>query len=167
MATIREKGPYQWQVQSRRKGWPYQNATFRTKKDAEAWARKSEHAMDRGLFVDQSLGRETTLRDLIESRPWERHRGQRRVQRLRPAGRSRSRNHDPAPQAHTGAGRGAGYAVLTTLYLQMRFCFHRAGGSLLHQFGLSGNNPGIHREASVAGKARRSGARVLSEVTTP
>ena len=66
MATIREKGPYQWQVQIRRKGWPFQTATFRTKKDAEAWARKSEHAMDRGLFVDQSAGRETTLRDLIE-----------------------------------------------------------------------------------------------------
>jgi integrase len=66
MATIREKGPYQWQVQIRRKGWPYQNATFRSKKDAEAWARKTEHDMDRGLFVDQTLGRETTLRDLIE-----------------------------------------------------------------------------------------------------
>lgn len=66
MATIREKGPYQWQVQIRRRGWPNQNATFRTKKDAEAWARQSEHAMDRGLFIDQSAGRETTLHDLIE-----------------------------------------------------------------------------------------------------
>ena len=28
MATIREKGPYQWQVRIRRKGWPNQNATF-------------------------------------------------------------------------------------------------------------------------------------------
>ena len=66
MATIREKAPYQWQVQIRRMGWPNQNATFRTKKDAEAWARKSEAEMDRGLFVDQSAGRETTLGDLIE-----------------------------------------------------------------------------------------------------
>ncbi len=41
MATIREKAPYQWQVQIRRMGWPNQNATFRTKKDAEAWARKT------------------------------------------------------------------------------------------------------------------------------
>ena len=66
MATIREKAPYQWQVQIRRMGWPNQNATFRTKKDAEAWARKSEAEMDRGLFVDQSAGRETTLGDLVE-----------------------------------------------------------------------------------------------------
>jgi integrase len=66
MATIREKGPYQWQVQIRRKGWPFQNATFRTKRDAEAWARKTESDMDRAQFVDQSEARETTLRDLIE-----------------------------------------------------------------------------------------------------
>ena len=36
-----------------------------------------------------------------------------------------------------------------------------------HQVAFSGNKPGIQREASVAGKARRSGARVLSDVTTP
>ncbi len=65
MATIREKGPYQWQVQIRRKGWPIQNATLRTKKDAEIWARKIEREMDQGLFVDQSAGRQTTLGDLI------------------------------------------------------------------------------------------------------
>jgi integrase len=65
MATIREKGPYQWQVQIRRKGWPYQHVTFRTKKDAEAWARKTESDMDSGSFIDQSAGRETTLGDLI------------------------------------------------------------------------------------------------------
>ena len=65
MATIREKGPYQWQVQVRRKGWPTQNATLRTKKQAQAWARKIEYEMDQGLLVDQSAGRETTLGDLI------------------------------------------------------------------------------------------------------
>jgi integrase len=66
MATIREKGPHQWHAQIRRKGWPYQTATFRTKKEAEAWARKIETDMDRGLFVDQSIGRQNTLGDLIE-----------------------------------------------------------------------------------------------------
>ncbi len=66
MATVREKGPYQWQVQIRRKGWPHQTATFRTKKEAQAWARKTESEMDRGLFVDQSGGRRTTLAELIE-----------------------------------------------------------------------------------------------------
>jgi hypothetical protein len=36
VATIREKGPYQWAVQIMRRGWPNQSATFRTKKDAQA-----------------------------------------------------------------------------------------------------------------------------------
>ncbi|WP_026381904.1 tyrosine-type recombinase/integrase [Afifella pfennigii] len=65
MATIREKAPYQWAVQIRRKGWPNQSATFRTRKDAQAWARKIESDMDRGLFIDQSGAQHTTLADLI------------------------------------------------------------------------------------------------------
>lgn len=67
MATIREKGLYQWQMQIRRKGWPFRTATFRSKRDAETWARQIEEASDRGLFVDQSAGRETRLSDLIET----------------------------------------------------------------------------------------------------
>ncbi|MCB1385158.1 MAG: hypothetical protein KDJ80_04395 [Nitratireductor sp.] len=38
---------------------------MRTRKDAEAWARKIESEMDRGQFVDQSAGRQTTLGDLV------------------------------------------------------------------------------------------------------
>lgn len=66
MATIREKGPYQWHVQIRRKGWPAQTATFRTKKDAQSWARVTEADMDRGQFVDRSGAQRVTLDDLIE-----------------------------------------------------------------------------------------------------
>lgn len=67
MATIREKSKGQWQVQIRRKGWPFQSGTFRTRKEAQAWARKTESEMDRGLFVDQTAARETTLADLIQA----------------------------------------------------------------------------------------------------
>lgn len=67
MATIREKGQGQWHTQIRRKGWPFQNATFQTRKEAQAWARKTESEMDRGLFVDQTGARETTLADLIRA----------------------------------------------------------------------------------------------------
>jgi integrase len=42
-----------------------QNATFQTRKDAQAWARRIESEMDRGQFVDQSAGRQVTLGDLI------------------------------------------------------------------------------------------------------
>jgi integrase len=67
VATIREKARGQWQVQIRRKGWPFQSATFRTRKEAQAWGRKTESEMDRGLFVDQTYARETTLADLINA----------------------------------------------------------------------------------------------------
>ena len=65
MASIREKGPYQWAVQIRRKGWPNQSATFRSKKDAQAWARQIEAEMDKGQFIDQAPAREVTLGDLV------------------------------------------------------------------------------------------------------
>ncbi|WP_168220224.1 site-specific integrase [Azospirillum thermophilum] len=66
MATIREKGPAQWHVQVRRKGWPTQTKTFTTKKDAEAWARAVEGQMDRGHYVDRSPAEKTTLREVVE-----------------------------------------------------------------------------------------------------
>jgi len=66
MATIREKGASAWQVQIRRKGWPKQSATFKTKRTAQAWARKIESNMDQGVFVDQTAARQTTLADLIK-----------------------------------------------------------------------------------------------------
>jgi len=66
VATIREKGPHQWHVQIRRKGWPSQSSTFRTKKDAQAWARKIETDIDRGILIDQEAAQQTTFGDLID-----------------------------------------------------------------------------------------------------
>lgn len=66
MATIREKGPAQWHVQIRRKGWPTQSKTLRTKKEAEVWARDVENSMDRGIFVDRSLSERETLKQVLE-----------------------------------------------------------------------------------------------------
>lgn len=70
MATIRQKSTKKngqhWQVQIRRKGWPWQSATFKTKKEAEMWARQIETQMDKGAFVDQSKARQTTFAELIE-----------------------------------------------------------------------------------------------------
>lgn len=42
-----------------------------------------------------------------------------------------------------------------------------AGAPLQFPLGLAGNSPGIQRSASVAGKARRIGARELSEIMMP
>ncbi len=74
VATIRKKSNTnsagkpkdRWQALVRRMGWPHQSRTFRTRKEAEAWARQTEAQMDRGTFVDQTTARTTTLGDLID-----------------------------------------------------------------------------------------------------
>lgn len=65
MATIRNKGG-NWHVQVRRTGWPFQTATFATRKKADEWARDIESQMDRGIFVDRSEGERVTLGESIK-----------------------------------------------------------------------------------------------------
>ncbi|WP_414039738.1 site-specific integrase [Acidithiobacillus sp. M4-SHS-6] len=55
-----------WQAIVRKKGYPSQSKTFRTKRDAEAWARLTESAMERGLWQNQSDADSTTLADALE-----------------------------------------------------------------------------------------------------
>ena len=66
MATIRERGPYQWQAQILRKGHPPQYKTFNNKFDAEKWARSIEAEMDRGAFVSRKEAENTTLSEILE-----------------------------------------------------------------------------------------------------
>ena len=66
MATIRERGPYQWQAQVIRKGNPAQYKTFNNKTDAEKWARQVEAEMDKGVFVSRKEAESTTLSDAID-----------------------------------------------------------------------------------------------------
>ena len=55
-----------WQAIVRKKGYPSQSKTFRTKRDAEAWARLTESAMERGLWQNQSDADSTTLADALD-----------------------------------------------------------------------------------------------------
>jgi integrase len=66
MATIRQKGPGQWHVQIRRKGWPSVTETFRTERDAKAFANDVESQMDKRLFVDRSASDRVTFGQAIE-----------------------------------------------------------------------------------------------------
>ena len=66
MATIRERGPYQWQAQVIRKGHPAQYKTFNNKTAAERWARLVESEMDKGVFVSRKEAESTTLSDAID-----------------------------------------------------------------------------------------------------
>jgi len=66
MATIEQRGPYQWRAKVRRKGFPTQSGTFDYKVEAEAWARDIEGDMDKRVFVDRSLADRETLKDVID-----------------------------------------------------------------------------------------------------
>lgn len=61
MATITERENGKWQAKVRRSGWPTESRTFRTKKDAEAWARATEREMDVGGFISSNDAEKTTF----------------------------------------------------------------------------------------------------------
>ena len=66
MATIRNRGSYQWEAQIRRKGYPTQSKTFEIKADAEMWARSIENEMDRGVFISRAEAESTTMHEALE-----------------------------------------------------------------------------------------------------
>ena len=63
MASIQNRGPHQWQATVRRKGYPSQSKTCKTKRDAEAWANKVEHKMASGGFINRKKADRTTPDD--------------------------------------------------------------------------------------------------------
>ena len=66
MATIRERGPCQWQAQVLRKGQSPQYKTINNKTDAEKWARQVEAEMDRGVFIPRKEAEKTTLSEALD-----------------------------------------------------------------------------------------------------
>lgn len=66
MASINKRGPYQWQVKIRRKGYPQQSKTFESEDEAKKWARMIESEMDRGVFVCQAEAEKTTLEEALK-----------------------------------------------------------------------------------------------------
>lgn len=70
MAAIRKRGEYQWCAQVEKKnaatGLVHREIrTFRTKDEAETWAREVEAALARGQYNDTRQASKTPLRDLI------------------------------------------------------------------------------------------------------
>ncbi len=66
MATINERGPYQFQAIVRVKGYPSQTKTFETRADAKKWISVIESEMHRGVFVDRTECERTTLKEALE-----------------------------------------------------------------------------------------------------
>nr|WP_287411914.1 site-specific integrase [Pseudodesulfovibrio sp.] len=66
MASIRKRGPYQWEVRVRKKGYSTQSKTFSKKADADEWAREIESEMTRSVFMSRKEAESTTLDDALE-----------------------------------------------------------------------------------------------------
>ena len=66
MASIINRGPFQYQAIIRRKGYPSVTKTFESKRDAEDWSKVTEAEMVRGVFVSRTEAERTTLGELLE-----------------------------------------------------------------------------------------------------
>ncbi len=67
MATFEQRASGYWQAKIRRKGHAPESKTFRTKTEAEAWARQVEAAIERGGFVSAATADRTTFDDLADN----------------------------------------------------------------------------------------------------
>lgn len=61
MAALTQRANGHWQAKIRRKGWPDQSETFRSKSDAVAWARALEREMDTGSFINRDDAQRITF----------------------------------------------------------------------------------------------------------
>ena len=65
MASFRKRDSGRWQVQVRKKGYPTQTKSFRSKAAGAQWVRSIEYEMDQGLFVSRNEADRTTVRELL------------------------------------------------------------------------------------------------------
>ena len=61
MATIVKTPSATWKAVIRKSGWPTIAKTFRTKRDAQDWARRTEDEMVRGVYIQRSASERMTL----------------------------------------------------------------------------------------------------------
>jgi integrase len=65
MAALTKTPSGTWKATIRRVGWPTAAKTFRTKRDAEDWARRTEDEMVRGVFIQRAPAERTTIADAL------------------------------------------------------------------------------------------------------
>lgn len=65
MASIRQRAGT-WQARVRRIGFPEEVRSFKTKTEAQAWARTVEAGMDQGTHQDTRKARELLLKDILQ-----------------------------------------------------------------------------------------------------
>lgn len=66
MATITKTPSNTWKAMIRKRGWPTTIKTFRTKRDAQDWARRTEDEMVRGVYIDRAGSDRLLLRHALD-----------------------------------------------------------------------------------------------------
>lgn len=66
MATVRKTPSNTWKALIRKTGWPTTSKTFRTKRDADDWARRTEDEMVRGVYIERSSSERLTLESALK-----------------------------------------------------------------------------------------------------
>ena len=61
MATLVKTPAGTWKAVIRKRGWPVVFKTFRIKRDAQDWSRRTEDEMVRGVFIDRADAQRMTL----------------------------------------------------------------------------------------------------------
>lgn len=64
MAVFEQRESGWWQAKIRRKGYPSQSKTFRTKPEAQMWARGIEAEIDKGTYVTTAAAENTSFKEL-------------------------------------------------------------------------------------------------------
>ena len=66
MPSFIKRGPYQYQVKIRRRGYPSISRTFESKEEAETFAYQIESEIKRGIFVSRKESENTTLSESLD-----------------------------------------------------------------------------------------------------
>lgn len=66
MATLVKTPSGTWKAVIRKTGWPTSSKTFRTKRDAEDWSRRTEDEMVRGVYIERSSSERLTLESALK-----------------------------------------------------------------------------------------------------
>ncbi len=65
MASFRKRDSGLWQAQVRKKGYPTQTKSFKTRAAATQWVRSIEYEMDQGFFMSRNEAESTTIAELL------------------------------------------------------------------------------------------------------
>ena len=66
MATITKTPSNTWKAIIRKRGWPSTIKTFRTKRDAQDWARRTDDEMVRGVYIDRTDASQLLLKAALD-----------------------------------------------------------------------------------------------------